>query len=205
MVKGIVLLFLTLTFFFTGFTQILNDQALDEIAVHRKKQQDEMRDPAKSRLRDKEEIKKFIGLNYFPPDLSYRVKAKFIKIEKPLLFKMKTSTTRFADYSKFGELRFTLNGVDYTLEVYQERGLPKEYADYLFVPFADKTNGNETYDIGRYIDIKIPDSDEVILDFNKCYNPYCSYNPNYSCEIPPEANNLPVGIRAGEKKYQKSK
>jgi uncharacterized protein (DUF1684 family) len=39
------------------------------------------------------------------------------------------------------------------------------------------------------------------LDFNKAYNPYCAYNETYSCPIPPRQNNLPVAIKAGEKKY----
>ncbi|MCL2877903.1 MAG: DUF1684 domain-containing protein, partial [Acidobacteria bacterium] len=39
------------------------------------------------------------------------------------------------------------------------------------------------------------------LDFNRAYNPYCTYNPEYSCPSPPKENTLPVPIRAGEKKY----
>jgi uncharacterized protein (DUF1684 family) len=96
-----------------------------------------------------------------------------------------------------------LNGVNYKLEVYQSPEVSRMpgYKDHLFVPFTDKTNGNETYEIGRYIDMVIPSGDEVILDFNLAYNPYCSYNPNYSCPIPPAANDLPIEIKSGEKKY----
>jgi uncharacterized protein len=39
------------------------------------------------------------------------------------------------------------------------------------------------------------------LDFNLAYNPYCAYNPGYSCPIPPAENRLPVAITAGERAY----
>ena len=80
------------------------------------------------------------------------------------------------------------------------------YKDYLFLPFTDATTGNETYDAGRYIDLKIEDTrtPEVILDFNKAYNPYCAYVSDiYNCPIPPKENRLPVAIRAGEMKFLK--
>ena len=56
-------------------------------------------------------------------------------------------------------------------------------------------------DVGRYLEFRIPTSEEIILDFNKCYNPYCSYSPNYSCPIPPEVNDLPMEVKSGEKKF----
>jgi uncharacterized protein (DUF1684 family) len=117
---------------------------------------------------------------------------------------MKTTTTRLPEYRKYGEVYFTLKEVEYKLEVYQSPDIMKRegYENYLFIPFTDETNGNETYEVGRYLELRIPKSDEVILDFNLCYNPYCSYSPNYSCPIPPEVNRLPIEVRAGEKKYK---
>jgi uncharacterized protein (DUF1684 family) len=72
----------------------------------------------------------------------------------------------------------------------------------LFVPFKDKTSGITSYEGGRYIDIDIPTTDEVVLDFNKAYNPYCAYNSKYSCPIPPAVNSLAIEILAGEKAYK---
>lgn len=187
-----------------GFAQSHQDSAaLETIAAHRAKQEAEFRDPEESPL-SKEDFKTFKGLKYFPPDLKYRVKARFVKNEKPELFKMKTSTTRLPSYRKYATVYFLLDGQEYSLEVYQSPDLMKvaEYEDYLFVPFTDKTNGNETYDVGRYLELRIPSSDEVILDFNLCYNPYCSYDSRFSCPIPPAVNDLPIEIRAGELKYR---
>jgi uncharacterized protein len=118
---------------------------------------------------------------------------------------MKTTTDRLPDYSKYGEITFEIDGRQYKLEVYQSPDVMKMpgYEDYLFIPFTDLTNGDETYEVGRYLEFRIPETEDVIIDFNKCYNPYCSYGSNrYSCPIPPEANHLPIAIPVGEKKFK---
>jgi len=121
-----------------------------------------------------------------------------------VLFKMKTTTDRLPEYRKYGEVHFELDGEERVLEVYQGLDVAKKpgYEDYLFIPFTDETNGIDTYEVGRYMDLTIPTSEEVIIDFNKCYNPYCSYGSAYSCPIPPEVNHLPIKIEAGEMKYR---
>jgi uncharacterized protein len=178
------------------------DPKIVSIEQHRLKKHEEF-------LSDKSPLlptdkKKFKGLNYFPIDLSYVVNAKFIRNDNPVLFKMKTTTTRLPDYQKYADVEFSLQGKQLRLEVYQSPDLMKkeEYADYLFIPFTDETNGSETYEVGRYLELRIPQGDSVELDFNKCYNPYCSYSPNYSCPIPPAANHLALELRAGEKKFK---
>jgi len=50
------------------------------------------------------------------------------------------------------------------------------------------------------LDIRIPEADSIILDFNKAYNPYCAYNGTYSCPIPPSENHLDIEIPVGVKK-----
>lgn len=193
-----VLIALAFSFLFVA----AQSDPVKEITDHRKKQESEMRDRKKSPL-EKKDRKQFKGLNYYPIDLAYRVNVKFMKTADPVLFKMKTTTTRLPDYSKYGEVSFTLQGTEYKLEVYQSPDIMKRpgYEDYLFIPFTDETNGKETYDVGRYLEFRIPTSDEIVLDFNQCYNPYCSYGQGYSCPIPPEANRLPIEVKAGEKKY----
>jgi uncharacterized protein (DUF1684 family) len=42
---------------------------------------------------------------------------------------------------------------------------------------------------------------ELMLDFNKAYNPYCAYSDGYSCPIPPDENHLQVSILVGEKQF----
>jgi uncharacterized protein (DUF1684 family) len=191
--------------FFSSYSQS-DDAAIADIQAHRKKQSVTFKDPHETPLSPRDR-RKFKGLNYFPIDLKYRVEAKFVRHENPVFFKMKTTTARLPDYVKYGEVQFLIDGRSYQLEVYQSPDIIKRpgYEDYLFIPFTDLTNGYATYDVGRYLEMRIPESDSVIIDFNKAYNPYCSYSPNYSCPIPPEANHLPIEIPAGEKKYKEVK
>ncbi len=72
-----------------------------------------------------------------------------------------------------------------------------KYKEYLFMPFKDPTNGVSTYGGGRYLDIKKPDSDRILIDFNKSYNPYCAYSEEYNCPIVPTENTVHSEIRAG--------
>jgi uncharacterized protein (DUF1684 family) len=181
-----------------------NDADTSSIKLIREKRADQFKDLKgdKSPL-EKKARRKLKRIDYYPIDLNYRVIAKFVKTETPELFKMKTTTTRLPDYRKYGEVHFSLQGVDYKLNVYQSPELTKmpQYKDHLFLPFTDSTNGAETYEVGRYIDLNIPSSHEVVVDFNLAYNPYCSYNHNYSCPIPPAENALPIEVKAGEKKF----
>lgn len=158
----------------------------------------EFGDPEYSPLPEKE-IEDFDGLRYFPVDTQYAVYARFVATpgEKP--FQMPTTTDRMPRYQKAGELHFELQGQNLKLNVYRNLELSKKkgFENYYFLPFNDSTNGFETYGGGRYIDLRGPLGDSVLLDFNRAYNPYCAYNHRYSCPIPPPENRLPVYIRAG--------
>ena len=103
-----------------------------------------------------------------------------------------------------GILSFTINGQLLKLNVYQSEPEIDSDADsdYLFLPFLDATNGETSYGGGRYIDLTIPTTDELIIDFNKAYNPYCAYNEKYSCPIVPRENYLALEIRAGVKRFK---
>lgn len=150
----------------------------------------------------KEERPGFKGLERFPADPKYVVKAHFQPGEGPV-FGMKTSTTREPKYQSVGTLRFTLEGVERQLTVYKNVDLSRlpDYVNYLFVPFTDLTNGEESYGGGRYLDLTGPLGDMVELDLNRAYNPYCAYGGDYSCPIPPEENHLEVAVRAGVLKF----
>ncbi len=176
--------------------------AVREIKAHRKEQRKEFRDPDKSPLTP-EDRAQFRHLNYFEIDLTFRVNARFLKTDNSPLFAMKTTTDRLPEYRKFGEVHFQIDGQPLVLEVYQNPEIMQRpgYEDYLFIPFTDDTNGYETYEVGRYLDFRVPESDTVIVDFNKAYNPYCAYSGRYSCPIPPAVNHIGMRIEAGEKKF----
>ena len=150
-----------------------------------------------------EDFKIFQSLDFYPIDEKFTVEAKFVSTPKEKVFKMKTSTTRLPEYKKYGELFFQIDGKSFKLNVYQNIELSKKegYEDYLFLPFSDLTCGIESYIGGRYIDMRIPKTETVTIDFNKAYNPYCAYNHKYSCPIVPLENDLPIEILAGVKKF----
>jgi uncharacterized protein len=147
----------------------------------------------------------FSGLDFYPINHKMKIDANFERtpLEQPFL--MKTTTDRLPIYVKFGIAKFIINGIECKLNVYQNQEFIKKpgFEDYLFIPFMDKTTGGETYSGGRYLDLKIPKSDKIVIDFNRAYNPYCAYNHKYSCPIPPFENNLPLEIEAGVKNYVK--
>ena len=151
----------------------------------------------------KDDLKQFKGLDFYPIDEKYIVEAIFIRTKKEKSFKMKTSTSRTPIYKKYGELHFSIDGKELKLNVYQNVDLKKKpgYEDYLFLPFSDLTCGKDSYIGGRYIDMRIPKSEKVIVDFNQAYNPYCAYNYEYSCPIVPLENDLDIEINAGVKKF----
>ncbi|MGH9175324.1 MAG: DUF1684 domain-containing protein, partial [Vicinamibacterales bacterium] len=65
----------------------------------------------------------------------------------------------------------------------------------------DATGGEETYAAGRTVDPQERPDGKLSLDFNYAYGPYCQYNDNWVCTVPPIENWLRVPIRAGEKLY----
>ena len=150
-----------------------------------------------------EDFKTFKGLDFYPINEKLIVEARFVRTPEEKVFKMKTTGTRTPEYVKYGELHFKLDNREFKLNLYQNIDLIKKegFADHLFLPFSDLTCGKESYIGGRYIDMRIPKGETVLLDFNKAYNPYCAYNHKYSCPIVPLENDLEVEILAGVKKF----
>jgi uncharacterized protein len=146
-------------------------------------------------------------LQFYPIDEQYRVQATFIPTDSSTWFWMSTSSAMKKECRLYGSLTFMLQDTALQLNVYQFKSmmLSKDYADYLFLPFTDNTNGFDSYGGGRYIDLKLGDISNAhcVLDFNKAYNPYCAYAAGYSCPIPPKENDLHISVQAGEKKYKK--
>jgi uncharacterized protein (DUF1684 family) len=169
-----------------------------------KKMNSEFKDASTSPLKTKD-LKKFKGLEFFKFDSAYVVKAilKRTPNEKP--FEMKTTTSRLPRYVKYAVLEFELKEESFKLDIFQNLNLmdDPEYVDYLFLPFLDETNGESSYGGGRYIELRIPEGDEILIDFNKAYNPYCAYNEKYSCPIVPRQNYLRTKVEAGDKAFKK--
>lgn len=177
---------------------------MQRILDFQKELNEEFKDPETSPLPDRYR-KDFESLDFFAPDTTYSVTAKFVRTPNALPFLMATTTERKSTEVVFGIVHFKIKNKDYQLEIYQNKELMLEegYEDYLFLPFTDLTNAEETYGGGRYIDLRIPIGDSIQLDFNHAYNPYCAYNKKYSCPLVPGVNHLNIRILAGVKAFDK--
>lgn len=164
----------------------------------------EFKDASKSPLKDKDR-KTFRTLDFFKYDSAYVVKATLKRTPDSQWFTMQTTTDRVSKERVYGVLSFTIHGKEYSLNVYQGQELMETegFEDFLFLPFLDNTNGDTTYGGGRYMDLRIPEGDTMMLDFNEAYNPYCTYNVKYSCPIVPRENYVDETIEAGVKAFVK--
>ena len=138
----------------------------------------------------------FDGLKYYPenPALRFTVPIEPYADQAPVI--MQTSTGAVNEYVKYGQVSFSVNGEAAALQVYQD----PDGGDF-FLPFVDATAPDETYGAGRYLDIEPNDDGTFTIDFNYAYNPYCAYNPHWSCPIPPQENRLKLRIEAGERNF----
>lgn len=197
--KKVFVLLMVLQFGF-GFAQTQFDLA--NVEKFQKELNAEYADAKTSPLLP-EDLKVFKTLDFYPANEKFYVVAKFIRTENEQPFEMKTSTDRKPVYVKYGEAHFSIDGQDFKLNIYRNIELSKkeQYKDYLFLPFSDLTCGNESYIGGKYIDMKVPQGDTIMIDFNTSYNPYCAYSPKYSCPKVPLENDLKIAIRAGVKKF----
>jgi uncharacterized protein (DUF1684 family) len=146
------------------------------------------------------QLLEFKHLLYFPPDPGYAVPARLEKFAEQRPVKVITTRKLEKTFYRYARVRFRLQGKEMALTALKT-SLEGPDADYLFIPFKDMTNGRETYEVGRFLDVPDPGQSEFVLDFNRCYNPLCNYSPAYNCPLPPLENFLDVAVPAGEKTY----
>jgi len=91
-----------------------------------------------------------------------------------------------------GEITFTKDGVDYNLAAFKAGRA-------LQLVFADATNGDDTYSVGRFLFVAPNPDGTITLDFNRAVLPPCAFSYNFNCPLPPKQNRFGVRIEAGEK------
>jgi hypothetical protein len=135
-------------------------------------------------------IKAFKGFN------SYEAKSEFIiegdfKYYKSKHTESVSSKLGINDNTDFiGKVEFAYNDKSYTLDVGSQG----------FTMVGDLTSGESTYGGGRYLYLDLPKTDgKVSLDFNYLYNPPCAFSEFTTCLFPPQQNQLPIEIKAGER------
>lgn len=131
-------------------------------------------------------------VQWFAPDAAFWVQARLEPTPDAAPQTLATTRGLTKPMTPVGTLRFSLGGEAAELTAYAA-GEGKA-----LVPFADPTNGEDTYAVGRYLEAEIGDG-PVTLDFNRATNPWCAYSEHYNCPVPPADNVVPVAVRAGEK------
>ena len=91
-----------------------------------------------------------------------------------------------------GEIRFTHDGQDYNIAAFKAGRA-------LQLVFADATNGDSTYSVGRFLFLAPNPDGSITLDFNYAILPPCAFSYAFNCPLPPAQNRFPFAIEAGEK------
>jgi uncharacterized protein (DUF1684 family) len=141
----------------------------------------------------------FRGLPYYEIKPEFRVPSLLTEKrgEAPVIIEMQTTGTDTDKMRRVGTLAFAIGAIQYTLTAFAD--VNDRTMEELFVPFGDLTNGSETYKGGRYMNLRRTATGLYDLDFNQAFHPYCVYNPEWICPVPPRENRLPVAIPAGER------
>jgi uncharacterized protein (DUF1684 family) len=176
----------------------------EELSAYRE-EKDEQFATARASPLPPEERERFDGLAYFEPDPDYRVAATVELDGTDESVAMETTADGERLYERTARLHFEVpdasgEATEATLVAY--RRVDHEGGS-LFVPFRDKTTGQQTYGGGRYMELhhedELEDGATVPLDFNLAYTPFCAFSDAYECPLPPRENWLEVAIPAGER------
>ena len=141
-----------------------------------------------------DDIQRFGSIDAFPFNPEWIIRATFSPIEggKTVGFEHLKDDGASRDMVIPGEITFTKDGVDYNLAAFKAGRA-------LQLVFADTTNGESTYSVGRFLFVVPNDDGTVTLDFNLAVLPPCAFSYNFNCPLPPAQNRFAVPIEAGEK------
>ncbi|NUQ80026.1 MAG: DUF1684 domain-containing protein [Bacteroidetes bacterium] len=141
-------------------------------------------------------LKSFEGIDRYPTNETWKITARWEPLAAPEKIVI---PTQLETYNPEAEIRgravFTFEGKTYSvLPTVEDSG--RAY----FLVFGDETNGPETYGGGRFLYMDPPENGQMVLDFNKSYNPPCAFTAYATCPVPMPENKLPFRVEAGEKK-----
>jgi uncharacterized protein (DUF1684 family) len=143
-------------------------------------------DAESPRLRDD------VKLRWWPVDPRLRIRGRLEQDGTRARIGSTASAER--DVERVGWLTARIDGQDVRLLVTR---LLEPGSEGMDIYFRDATTGRGSYEVGRYVSVE-REGNDVVIDFNRAYNPSCALSPYYNCPIPPPENHLSVAIRAGE-------
>lgn len=135
-------------------------------------------------------IASFGGISYYPPDIAWRFEVAMETENAPVDIESSTGASSRYPGAGMVEIPFDQGPVQMTVLRGEE--------DEMYIPFRDLTSGVSTYGAGRYVGVEQAADGGLVVDFNKATNPYCAYDEDFSCPLPPPGNALPFPVTAGE-------
>jgi uncharacterized protein (DUF1684 family) len=135
--------------------------------------------------------KQFAGLQWYPVDPAWRIRAKFVPWDKPHVITFETEVGVKEQEDSPGYVTFTKNGKEYRME-------PVKADNDLWFVMRDGTSGKTTYGASRFLYVDAPKNGYVDLDFNRAESPPCAFTPYATCPLPPPQNRLSLAVTAGE-------
>lgn len=141
-----------------------------------------------------EAIQQFGSIDAFDFNPEWIIQAQFTPIEggKTVGFEHLKDDGSTREKVIPGEITFSKDGVEYNLAAFKAGRA-------LQLVFADSTNGDSTYSVGRFLFVAPNPDGTVTLDFNLAVLPPCAFSYNFNCPLPPAQNRFAVPIEAGEK------
>jgi len=128
----------------------------------------------------------------YPADPAWRIVADWVALAEPVDLRLDTVRDVKTGVRLTHEARFRHEGRDVTLlATHWKEGKP------MFV-IRDSTSGGETYAASRFLLGEVTGA-QVVLDFNRAFNPPCAFTIHAVCPLPPRQNILPFPVRAGER------
>lgn len=181
------------------------EKYISEIENFRHEKNEYLKNDTNSPFNSRTKIE-FSPLKYYEPDPEFVFKSKLHEYDEKDTITIFGTKGEERKTIKFGYVKFNYEDKDYKVNVYG--GESSTGIAYFSIWFTDKTTGDETYGVGRYIDFEPvykagnPDKEFIYtIDFNYAYNPYCAYSPDYSCAIPTKEDHIDLAIEAGEKNF----
>ncbi len=138
---------------------------------------------------------RFAGIDRFPIDAAWRFDATFEPHPAGKTIEIANVVNMIEPMANPGAVVFRKDGKRFRLEAVDEGD------GQLFLIFADRTNGKQTYGPGRFLYADKPVGNRTVVDFNRAYNPPCAFNEYSTCPLPPPENRLDLAVTAGELKY----
>ncbi|MEJ2758583.1 MAG: DUF1684 domain-containing protein, partial [Anaerolineales bacterium] len=117
----------------------------------------------------------FTGREWWPIDENFRLEANIIPYSLPKMITIPDILGDLHETEILAALQFEYQGEQFSLDA---QTLP---SGQYYLIFHDLSCGKGSYPPGRFLVSEMPEGSQVIVDFNKAYNPPCAFTPFATC------------------------